>query len=547
MKIRQRLSMGLLMAPLAICLFSCQSSTVDPALNPIGLKEGDGTYGLKGDVSNEGGSLGYEIFVRSFCDSDGDGVGDFQGIASKASYLQSLGVGRVWLTPIHPSPSYHGYDVDDYYAVNPEFGTMEDFSSMISALSDQGIDVIIDMVLNHSSSTNQWFLDSYSDYRNNATGADSKADWYMWSDTKVNNLYYQYQSAYYLGAFSQVMPDFNWDCQGFKDEVKDILAFWLGKGVAGFRLDAVRYYHEENVAKNIADLDYIAECAKSIDPDCYIVGENWGSGIDYYDYYASDIDSYFNFNLSIAYSAGTTIVSAAKGMSSGDQFATAVASAEKAVKEENPGKHNSWFIANHDTDRASKSLKGGYAKAGADLIYLLPGTPFIYYGEEIELAGIRGSEGTDAMRRLPMVWGEGHEDEECDFPDKDNAYLASNVNQVEKGAYDLSDEPLSLLNHYRRLGEVRNSYPFITDASFEAVNTMTDRFYAYRLRGEKAEEDILVVANLDEVASELTLPEEYKDWHIDQEVRAYNLIARIKEGKLGLGGYSIAILKEGGK
>ena len=543
---RRQIARGLLLAPMAICLFSCQGggSTVDPALNPIGLEEGDGTYGIEGNVDNSGGSLTYEIFVRSFADSNGDGIGDFQGIAGKADYLQSLGVGRVWLTPIHPSPSYHGYDVDDYYSVNPEFGTMEDFSSMLETLSEHGIEVIIDMVLNHSSSTNPWFEQSYQDYRNNNQDADSMGDWYMWADSNLGGAYYQHGSAYYLGEFSSSMPDFNWDSQGFRAEVADILGFWLDKGVAGFRLDAVRYYHEENVAQNIADLNYIASICKGIDPDCFIVGENWGNGTDYYDYYASGIDSYFNFNLSIAYSSGTTIVSSAKGLTTGDQFASTVALAEKDVNSSGAGKHNSWFIANHDTDRASKSLTGGDAKAAANLIYLLPGTPFMYYGEEIELRGVRGNEGTDAMRRLPMVWGEGHEAEECDFPDKDNSYLASSVEQVDVGAFDAMEEPLSTINHYRRLAEVRNSYPFIATASFEAIATKTRNFYAYRLKGAGEGEDILVVANLDEVAAEVSLPEEYASWKIDNEVRASNLKARYEGSSLGLGGHSVAILRK---
>ena len=545
---KRQMSLGALVLPLATCLFSCQpgkGSTVDPLLNPIGLEEGDGDLGISSTPNNEGGSLHYEIFVRSFCDSDGDGIGDFNGVASKADYLQSLGIGEVWLMPINPSPSYHGYDVSDYYSVNPDYGTMEEFESMVDTLNDHGIRVTIDMVLNHSAITNPWFNQSCTDYSDGYAGADSKADWYMWSDTKVDGNYQSYLGKYYLGAFSPSMPDFNWDSPSLRAEMKKILQFWIGKGVQGYRLDAVRYYYEENVSKNIEALNYIAECCHEVDPDFYIVGENWGNGLDYLDYYSSDIDSFFNFNTSIAYSSGVTIVSSAKLLNSGDSYVATVANSQKAVKEKNPSSYNSFFIANHDTDRASKSLYGDYAKVGAAIVYLLPGTPYIYYGEEIELWGVRGSESTDAMRRLPMVWGEGHEEEECDFPDKTASYLSyqAEQNQVKEGVYDQLEDPFSLLNVYRRIAEVRNSYPFIRDAEMKAISTKTRNFFAYELIGEQEGEDIVIVINGDDVATELNLSE-YSSFSLDNEVQTMGLKASWEGGTLGLGGYSVAVLRK---
>lgn len=543
---RQLCLRRLAMAPLAICLFSCQpKSSVDPKLNPIGLEEGDGTLSISEQANNEGGSLHYEIFVRSFCDSDGDGTGDFNGVASKAEYLQDLGVGSVWLMPIMPSHSYHGYDVDDFYSVNPDYGTMEEFESMVKTLNDHGIEVIIDMVLNHSGSTNPWFSQSHSDYVNGVSGESSKADWYMWSDQSQGNGYHQYAGTYYLGAFSPSMPDFNWDSPSFREELNSILTFWIDKGVSGYRLDAVRYFYEEDVAKNIEALDYIASCCRAVDPDFYIVGENWGNGNDYLEYYNSDIDSFFNFNASIAYAAGTTIISSAKGLNTGTAFTAMVAESQKQVKQRNPDGYNSFFIANHDTDRASKSLFGDSAKVAAEITYLLPGTPYIYYGEEIELWGIRGSEGTDAMRRLPMVWGEGHEAEECGFPDSSSYYLEydAEANQVKEGAYDLLDDPFSLVNVYRKVAEVRNDYPFIRDAAMESLNPDNPDFFLYRLTGEKEDEDIVIAINGGEVAAEIELPD-FASYSLDNEVRTMNLKASFEGGTLGLGGYSVAVLQK---
>ena len=272
---------GLALISLTSCSGDASSPSESVPPDPLGLELGDGTYDLEGDVDNSDSSLHYEIFVRTYCDSDGDGVGDFAGVASKAGYLQSLGVGAVWLMPINPSNSYHGYDVNDYYSVNPDYGTMADFESMVETLNEHGIDVVIDMVLNHSGLSNPWFSESYKDRQADDGSADSKADWYVWSDESGLN-YHSYADAYYLGAFSPSMPEFNWDCAAFRDEVKKILGFWIGKGVSGFRLDATRYYYEFNMEKNVGALDYITDSARSFDPGCYIVGENWTSGSDYY-------------------------------------------------------------------------------------------------------------------------------------------------------------------------------------------------------------------------------------------------------------------------
>lgn len=522
-------------------LFSCTSE--DPGAsyeNPLGLEKGDGSYDLKGNVENKDGSLHYEIFVRSFSDSNGDGIGDFLGIASKADYLKSLGVSSVWLTPFNTTGSYHGYDVKDYYALNPEYGTFEDFKTMLQTLKEKGIKVYMDLVLNHSSNQNPWFQESYEDYRLARTSEDSKADWYMWSDESKGNDYYQKGQFYYLGGFGSSMPDFNWDSKGFRKEISKILAFWIEKGVAGFRLDAVRYYYEMDAAKNVEALNYLVEEAHKVDPSIKFVGENWTTGDDYLAYYDSKIDSFFCFQTSISQANGTTLISAAKGMSSGDDFVRTASSLQAEVRKRNPLGNNSFFLANHDTDRASKSLYGDYAKLGASLTYLLPGTPYVYYGEEIELQGVRGNESTDALRRLPMVWGKGHEEEECNFPDPSNSYLESSVEQVEKGAYDLETENFSLLNHYKKLGEVRSSIPFIENADMTAIKTGTDHFFAYKL--SQGEKQVLVATNGSMESAELSLPSEYASWKIVNEVRTANRVARLKDGKLGLGAYSSAIL-----
>lgn len=135
-------------------------------------------YSYDTTVSNENGSMGYEIFVRSYYDSDGDGIGDLRGVASKLDYLEDLGIKTIWLMPIHPSPTYHGYDVTDYYGVHPDYGTLDDFDYLITQATSHHIDIMLDMVFNHSSDRHPWFATSLRDYADNNESETSKKDWY---------------------------------------------------------------------------------------------------------------------------------------------------------------------------------------------------------------------------------------------------------------------------------------------------------------------------------------------------------------------------------
>jgi len=516
---------------------SSASSSLDA--NPLGLPAGDGTYDLTDGISNDGGSLNYEIFVRSFYDSNKDGTGDFNGIAAKASYLKSMGVGTVWLMPINPSPSYHGYDITYYEKVNPNYGTMSDFEAMLATLKAEGIKVIIDMVLNHSSSQNPWFAESYQDYLNSYAGSDSKADWYNWSATNQSSNYHRYGNLYYEGDFGSSMPDFNLDSVTLQAEIKDILNFWLAKGVAGFRLDAVRYYYYGDDGKNITTLDQLVDDVAEAYPDCYFVGENWASQTAYYPYFASKINSFFDFDESITSSLDGTIIGAAKGFSTGDAFSSAIENAQTQAKALNPTSYNSFFISNHDQDRSSVSLSGNTAKLGASLTYLLPGTPYIYYGEEIGLKGVRGpNDNNDVLRRLPMIWSESDKTGQCAFPDPTAIGLESEVAQVTLGAEDLAMDPTSLLSHYEKVGNVRNEFPFIRDAAFTALKTNLADFVAYQLTNGSS--SIAVVTNTGAVSASLNVSS-FATGILDS-INTVNLIPSYQNGILGLGGYSTVIL-----
>ncbi len=183
----------------------------------------------------------YEIFVRSYNDSNADGIGDFNGITQKLDYLQSLGVTAIWLMPIHPSPSYHGYDVLNYYAVNPQYGSLGDFKRLLSEAHSRGMRIIIDLVLNHTSSQHPWFVEA------NSNPQSKYRDWYVWSETDQGNGWHAGKSGYYFGLFSEVMPDLNYRNPEVTAQMEKMARFWLNEvGIDGFRLDAAKHLIEEN-------------------------------------------------------------------------------------------------------------------------------------------------------------------------------------------------------------------------------------------------------------------------------------------------------------
>ena len=252
---------GLLLI-LAMLLSACGEQRREPELNII-----DDKY-----------RNWYEVFVYSYYDSDGDRIGDLAGLAEKLDYISDLGMNGIWLMPIMPSPSYHKYDVTDYYDIDPQYGTLEDFSAMLEKAHSLGIDVIIDLVLNHTSNEHPWFVSAKS-------GEDSPyRGWYNWSDTQQDG-YAKAGGAYYECRFVNTMPDLNLDNPEVRAEIEDILRFWLeDMGVDGFRLDAVTSYYTGNTEKNKEFLSWLGETARGIEPDCYIVGEAWTDLYDVADY-----------------------------------------------------------------------------------------------------------------------------------------------------------------------------------------------------------------------------------------------------------------------
>ena len=487
------------------------------------------------NVSIATGSMSYEIFVRSFYDGDGDGIGDFLGIKKKLPYLASLGINNLWLMPIHPSPSYHGYDVKDYYDVHPDYGTLDDFKSLLNAAHDLGMNIMIDMVLNHSSNKNPWFEQSYNDKINNKTTEDSKADWYVWLE-KDKTGFTKYKQLFYESQFDSSMPDLNFDCQSLRAEVEKIIEYWVTMGVDGFRLDAVKYYYMNQTKENRDVLSWFKEVATRFNPDFYMVGECWDSTEVIESYAKSKCDSFFKFSSSLEGVGVETILGQVKRNIRANSFAERIQEREAIIKENNPHGYYSYFLSNHDMDRCSTSFKGDYAKMAASLYALLPGMPYMYYGEEIEMKGSRkANDHSDARRRLPLVWSKDNKTGECLFPETDRL--------DELGILDLEVTPYSLVNHYKKVVNVRNKYPFFKNGVFinrcSDLNTLDEHVLAYEIKGEN--DSIVIVHNFNDYNVEVDVSA-FGDI-IDSEINTALLLPEINNGKLKLGKYSTVVIK----
>ena len=445
--------------------------------------------------------------------------------------------------PIHPSPTYHGYDVMNYYEVNPQYGTMKDFKDLLSEAHNQGINIIIDMVLNHSSRQHPWLAQSYQDKINEVSGENSKADWYVWSEKGRTN-YHQYQNLYYEGQFDYGMPDLNFDSPTLRKEIEKIIKYWAEDiGVDGFRLDAVKYYYMNQTSKNNEVLTWIKQTATSVNPDFYLVGECWDSAEIIENYYKSECDSFFKFNTSLEGVGAETILGQVKKTMRSNSFGESIERREKTIKEKNPNGYYSYFLANHDTDRASVSFKGNNAKMAASLYCLLPGMPYMYYGEEIELKGMRlANDHSDARRRLPMIWSKDDKVGECEFPETSRQDLNNNE-QVELGVYDQEVDPFSLLNHYRKVAKVRNKYPIMKHGVFKNrcadLNTLDEHVLAYEISLD--DESIVIIHNFNDYNVEVDVS--LIGSTIDSEINTSHYLPEINNGKLKLGMYSTVVIK----
>jgi glycosidase len=412
----------------------------------------------------------YEVFVRSFADADGDGVGDLRGLISRLDYINdgraggsSLGANCIWLMPIDKSMSYHGYDVVDYYHVDPRYGTDDDFRNLVTEAHKRGIHVIVDFVPNHTGSQNPWFQaalrDPSSPYR----------DWYRWSKTLPVQKGPWGQEAwhkspvrdeYYYGVFWHEMPDLNYENPAVRAEMQKVLTYWLKDMHAdGFRFDAIPYLVEEGDqlqhSRGTHDvLRLLGNTIRAAGPESFSVGEMSDESPEVMaTYYPDQLDSYFAFAV-----ARATMQAAQTGDARG--FFTAIAQANAKF----PSGRWSPFLTNHDQPRVMTVL-GDAAKArvAASAMLMLPGMPFVYYGEEIGMVGPK----PDELIRTPMQWsGEANAGFTTGKP-----WEALQPDWKTKNVAAQDSSRRSLLNHYRRLIQLRNANPALNRGQLTLVGT----------------------------------------------------------------------------
>lgn len=520
-------------------LLSCTGSQYVTDENGITLKKDNSKdYVLDKNVTNENGSMSYEVFVRSYYDSDGDGIGDFQGLRSKLSYLKDLGIKTIWLMPIFPSPTYHGYDIKDYYNVHRDYGTLDDFKQLVETADSLNIDIMLDMVLNHCSKTNPWFIQSHQDYIKGVTGPNSKANWFNWE--KDVGAYYE--GVGYEARFDASMPDFNLDCPEVRNEIDNIFKFWIQDyGVKGFRLDAVLYYYQNNTTRNNEFMNFLMDTAHKYDPNFYMVGECWQSDVIVNQYTKSKLNSFFRFDQ--AAGGNLSLINFIKGFGKGYLYGEAIEKNETICKANNPNYYSSYFLSNHDQDRISKNFDETTNKGAASVYCLLPGTPFMYYGEEIQLKGRRNlspDDFSDVRRRLPMVWDDEDKTGECKFPESNRLDLSYNE-QVELGVEDRLNEKFSVLKHYQKVINIRNKYPLFKHGIFKdltkTLETTEKSVLAYKISLE--EDYVTVVHNMCPYAITVTSP----GTEIIEEINTSHLHPNLDGDKLSIAAFSSVILK----
>lgn len=474
-----------------------------------------------GESPDDNYRVWYEIFVYSYCDSDGDGIGDLNGVRSKLPELEALGITGIWLMPIHPSTTYHKYNVSDYYAIDPTYGTMEDFDALLEDCEQLGIKVILDLVVNHTGSEHPWFQQAVAYLQSLPQGQKPKVedcpylDYYTFVPAKeavggyspVNGTDYSY-----LSVFSYDMPDLNLHNPDLRQQIEKIMAFWMDKGVAGFRLDAVKEFFSGSTDKNVEVLSWLRQAATAIDPNAYLVAEVWDTFAAVTDYYESGITSIFNYPFGDATGKITKVLQGIGNSSVVSTYATALEKADKAYLAANPDYIDAPFLSNHDVGRIA-----GFAgrnevkmKLAATMNLFMGGSVFVYYGEEI---GMPGS-GNDPSKRAPMYWNAARNDGTTDPPPDCVLPAEYPLGSLEEQREDDS----SLYNYYRQAIAIRKALPVISHGRTTAESNLNKGCVSAQ-RKTWGEESCLILMNIDTQETQVDLTG-YEDWKLAASLSA---------------------------
>lgn len=496
-----------LLSSLLLLSTSCQqNAAADPSGSAVSFPQmHDFNSSLKETAVDDAYRNTYEVFLRSYYDSDHDGIGDLKGLQTKLDEIRDMGFTEIWLMPICPSDTYHKYDVKDYMAIDPQYGTMEDYDSLVKACHERGIRVITDLVLNHTAFGHEWFQNAWAYLK------ELPEDWQPSTDYCPYFDYYhfsrEFQSGYeklpdtnwyYEARFWDQMPDLNLDSEQVRNEIVSIMKFWLEHGTDGFRLDAVTSYYTGDPEKNTAFLKWLSEEGKKLNPDCYFVGEAWTNKDEIAVLYQSGIDSLFAFPFA---DAEGVIKKTAAGIIGADDYVTSMISCEQAWQQANPAYVNAPFYTNHDMGRSAGYYAGddgSRTKLAGALNILMNGNVFVYYGEEI---GMKGA-GRDENKRAPMYWSKDAAEGMCDPPEgMDDIEMKFDPYDVQK------DDPYSILNYYREALKIRNAFPVIARGETVAVDAVMEEEIAAFIRHHEQYDDVMIIINTSENEETVSLNE----------------------------------------
>lgn len=494
----------------------------------------------------------YEIFVYSFCDSDNDGIGDLKGVISKLDYLNDgnpdttadLNVTGIWLMPVMPSPSYHKYDTTDYMGIDEQYGSTDDMKLLLDECHSRGINVIIDLAMNHSSSEHIWFKNACKYLQTLKPGQKPNVkdcpylDYYNFSD-EIGAGYCEVEGTdwYYEANFNYDMPDLNLDNEAVRKEFEGIASFWLEMGVDGFRLDAVKYFETGNDQKNIETLKWFNDYVKKQNPNAYIVCENWSGQNEYSRYYESGVDSLFDFSFANKDGIIANVINKKNKASS---YGKAIETEEVLYSEYNDEYINAPFYTNHDMGRSAGYYTGddamAKAKMGQAMNLLMPGNAFIYYGEEL---GMKGS-GKDENKRAPMYWSDdANYSGMCDGPENMEPV------RMKYGSYEeQSADKQSIYSFVKDCIRLRNQVPTIARGKTTLVENVSDDDICVMLRSYGGEH-IYIVYNIspDEHNVDLSSISEDNFTVLGELYAADNAVSR-NANTFSMPGYSILVLMD---
>ncbi len=444
-------------------------------------------------VSDWPNAVFYEIFVRAFYDSNGDGIGDIKGMTEKLDYLKELGVEGLWLMPVNPSPSYHKYDVTNYYDIDPEYGTMDDFKTFVKEAHARDIKVIMDLVVNHTSKDHPWFKEAL------ASKDSPYRDWYLWANDKTNlsergewgqGVWHGRLNNKYLGVFWEGMPDLNFDHPDVRAEMIKSGKFWLEEaGVDGFRLDAAKHIYTEHEKNHEWWQEFRAEM-QAAKEDVFLVGEVWDAPSIVGHYFKDGLHATFNFEL------GKNIINAVRS-EGGSGIASFLENIRTYYKKQSEDFTDATIITNHDMNRTMSELLGdkNKAKMASSLLLTLPGSPFIYYGEEIGMEGVK----PDEHIREPFLWSKDAKGT------GQTTWVAAKHNLGDKATSveaQLADTE-SLYTHYKTMIHVRRSSNILVSGEITPAEVKEKGIIAFhRILGDQS---LLVIHNVSDEMKKFNL------------------------------------------